>query len=145
MPDENLKDFTISWSIMGLLFFSLMAFTISFFAYNNPLGLNDGSEDMLSSTSANIKGNLVELENGTNELLNITASTNPETSYLGSRDSVSTSYKATGSVKEIWQNSKMLVGWVFTGEVGEVLLGVIAGMIGFLSLYFITKWIRQGI
>jgi hypothetical protein len=144
MGEENLKDFTINWAIFGLLFISLMAFTISFFAANNPIGLNDGSENLLNSTYSDIKGNLIELEGDTNELLNITASTNPETSYLGSKDSVSTSYKAAGTSKGIWQNSKVLISWVFTGDTGDILLGVFAGIIGFLSLYFITKWIRTG-
>ena len=111
---------------------------------NNPIGLNDGSEDILSGTDTNMRTSLQEIEGDTNELLNITAQTNPEVSFLGSRDSVATAYETAGSAKSQWANTKTLIKWVFSGDVGVILLSVFSGLIGFLSIYFITKWIRIG-
>lgn len=144
MAEENLKDFAINWTIFGLLLTCLLTFTVVFMAANNPSGLNDGANNILNSSNNNLTTNLYEIEGDTNDLLNVTANTNPETSFLGSRDSVATSYKTAGTAKEVWASSKNLISWVFTGDTGKILLGVFSGIIGFLTLYFITKWIRQG-
>jgi hypothetical protein len=144
VAEENLKDFAVNWAIFGLLLTCLISFTIFFMYENNPIGLNDGSEDILDSTDTNMRKSLQEIEGDTNELLNITAQTNPEVSFLGSIDSVSTAYEIAGSAKSQWANTKTLIKWIFSGEVGEILLGVFGGLIGFLSIYFITKWIRIG-
>jgi hypothetical protein len=144
MSEDNLKDFAVNWSIFGLLLTCLISFTIMFMYSNNPTGLNDGSNIILNNTQTNLNSRLYELEGDTNALLNVTANTNPETSFLGSRDSVATSYQTAGSAKNMWTSTKQLIGWVFTGDVGKIMLGVFAGLIGFLSLFFITKWIRQG-
>jgi hypothetical protein len=144
VAEENLKDFAVNWAIFGLLLTCLISFTIFFMYENNPIGLNDGSEDILSGTDTNMRTSLQEIEGDTNELLNITAQTNPEVSFLGSRDSVATAYETAGSAKSQWENTKTLIRWVFSGDVGTILLGVFGGLIGFLSIYFITKWIRIG-
>lgn len=144
MADSNLKDFIVSWSLFGLLMVSLLSFATFFMYENNPIGLNDGTENIMNSTKTNFNSNLYEVEGDTDELLNITAGTNPETSFLGSRDSVATSYKTYGSAKSFWQSSKTLIGWVFSGDVGKMILSVFTGLIAFSGLYFITKWIRSG-
>ena len=144
MAEDNLKDFTINWAIFGLLFFCLMGFAISFMANNNPIGLNDGSSDILSSTYSSMNGSLYEVETDSNELLNITAGTNPEASYLGSRDQVGTSYGTYGTGRSFWSSSKQMIQWIFTGEVGKILITTLGGLIAFLGVYFITKWIRVG-
>jgi hypothetical protein len=144
MADENLKDFAISWTILALLVFSLITFAITYMYDNNPIGLNDGTEEILGSTESDMESELTEVEGETNTLLNITSKTNPEKSFLGSRDSVATAYDVAGSAKTSWSNIKNLLGWVFSGEAGKILLGTISGLVGFLMIYFVTKWIRIG-
>ena len=143
MADENLKDFSVNWILFGLLFFSLLTYSISFMFYNNPLGFGD-SESMFSDSSDSINSELISVSNSSNSLLNISAETNPENSFLGSRDSVATSYGVAGTGKGFFESSKIFMGWVLTGTTGEILIAVFSGIIGFLSLYFITKWIRAG-
>ena len=142
--EENLKDFTVNWVIFGPLFTCLMAFTISFMANNNPIGLNDGSDDIFSTTYTSMNGSLYEIESDSDELLNITSKTNPEASYLGSRDTVGTAFGTYGTGKSFWSSSKQMISWVFTGDVGKILLTTLGGLIAFLGIYFIGKWIRTG-
>lgn len=144
MAEDNLKDFTINWAIIGLLFVCLITFTIVFMANNNPNGLTDGSSDILTSTNTYMNSSLYEIEPNSDELLNITSKTNPEASYLGSRDTVGTSYGTYATGSSFWTSAKTMIGWIFTGEVGKVLLITIGGLIGFLGVYFITKWVRTG-
>ena len=144
MAEDNLKDFAVNWMVIGLLLFCLIAFTLSFMYDNNPIGLNDGSSIILNTTNSNLNTRLYAVESEADELLNITANTNPEVSDLGSRDSVATAYKTYGTSKGMWESTKILIAWVFVGETGKILLGVFTGLIGFLGVYFITKWIRTG-
>lgn len=144
MTEDNIKDFTINWVIFGLLTTCLIAFAISFMYANNPYGLNDGSLEKLTSTNTDLNSRLYSIEGDSDELLNITSKTDPEVSQLGSKDSVATAYKMKDSGVSFWTSAKSLIGWVFTGEVGKLLLGVFGGLIGFLSVYFIVKFVRTG-
>lgn len=144
MADENLKDFAISWIEMGLLFFCLLSFAISFIYYNNPTGLGD-SEGIFEDTLSSLESNLISVTNDSNALLNITSETNPEVSQLGSRDSVATSYGMMGNSKGFFESSKIFIAWIFTGAVGQLLLAVFGGLFGFVALYFIIKFVRNGI
>ncbi len=144
MADNNLKDFSINWVLFGLLFWCLLSFAISFMFHNNPNGLGD-SQDFFDDTVSSMQTNLIALPNSSNALLNITSETNPEISDLGSRDSVATSYGIMGTSKGFFENSKIFLGWVLTGTAGELLISVFGGLFGLVSLYFITKWIRNGI
>lgn len=145
MALDNLKDFTMQGLVGGFLLVSLLVFAISFMAANNPTGLGDGTSDRFTTLAKNSTTNLLESPTDSDVLLNITANTNPETGDLGSRDSVASAYSASGNAKEIFETSKDLIGWVFTGTPGKILLGSLAGIIGFLAWYFITKFIRQGL
>lgn len=144
MADLNLKDFAINWVLYGLLFFCLITFTISFMFFNNPEGLGD-SQDIFESSAATMRVKLIALPNESNALLNITSETNPEISDLGSRDSVATSYGITGTSKGFFEASKIFMGWILTGTSGQLLIAIFGGLFGLTSLYFITKWIRNGI
>jgi len=144
MADENLKDFTVGWIITGLLLTSLITFTIGFMYNNNPLGLGDDGDYIFNKTQSDINSKLYEVETDSNELLNITSKTNPETSFLGSRDSVATSYSLKGTATSTWSRMKIFISWILVGDIGKMLLTVFGGIIGFISIYFITKWIRQG-
>jgi len=142
LGDENLKDFTTNLIIGGLLMFCLLAFAITFVFNNNTTALDGGTGDIFSTSYNNISSNLYESPNNSNELLNITANTNPEISQLGSRDSVAVSFQTKGSATSYFEQSKLLISWVFSGTVGKILLGVFGGLIGFLSMFYIWRFVR---
>ena len=143
MADNSLKDFAVNWTLFGLLFFCLITFTISFMFYNNPTGLGD-SQGVFDNSALSMGSNLLEINNETDVLLNITSLTNPEAGYLGSRDSASTSFGIMGTAKGFFDNTKIFMGWILTGATGQILLAVFGGLFSLLSVYFITKWIRNG-
>ncbi len=126
------------------MFFCLLTFTTVFFYNNSPDALGD-SYDKLEGYSTNIQSSLLSIEDESDVYLNITSETNPEISDLGSRDSVATSYGITGNSRTFWESSKSIIGWVFTGTTGQILLSVFGGLFGFTALYYITKWIRNGL
>lgn len=144
MGENDLKDFTVAWIIGGLLMFSLLTFAISFMYDNNSLGLDDGTGDIFDQDYDDIENELTELPTDANFLLNITANTNPEVSDLGSRDSVSTAYGAKQTASDNWDDMKTMVAWVFSGDSGKVLLGTIGGILAFLSMFYIWRFIRSG-
>jgi hypothetical protein len=110
---------------------------------NNPTGLGD-TGTVLETTHESSSDVLVETPQSADSLLNITANTNPEVSDLGSRDVVATSYSAFGTTKDSFNSARTLISWVFTGTTGQILLGVIAGLIGLLGYFYISKHIRTG-
>jgi len=144
MAVNDLNSFTMQGVVGGLLLTCLLSFAIMFMFYNNPTGLGGDTQDVFSGAADDTYNSLVETQEGSNTLLNITANTNPEVSNLGSRDSVSTSYSATGTAKKSYEDAKVLISWVFTGTTGKLLLGVFSGIIGLLAYFYIYKHIRQG-
>jgi len=144
MAEDNLKQFTVNWVITGLLVTCLLAFTIVFMYNNNPIGLGDDANSIINTSSNNYQSNLYEVPNDIDETLNITAATNPERSELGSRYSVATSYKLKSTGKGMFATIKPLIAWIFSGDIGKILLSVFGGLVGALSIYYITKWIRTG-
>jgi len=144
MADDSLKEFTINWILTGFLMFCLITFATLFMINNNPTGLGDDASAILGSTYYNLSSQLISSSEDSDTLLNITANTNPEVSDLGSRDSVATSYEAKGSATGYWEASKTLISWVFSGTTGSMIISVFAGIIGFLSYFYIMKHIRTG-
>lgn len=145
MAEDGLKGFTVNWILGGLLMCCLLAFSLTFILANNPTnGLTDGTENVFSSSYVNYSTKLRGVANDSDNLLNITSNTNPEVSDLGSRDSVAVSFGAKGSTTSYWDSSKKLLGWVFSGDTGKILLGVIGGLVGFLSLFYIWRAIKTG-
>jgi uncharacterized membrane protein YraQ (UPF0718 family) len=144
MAEENLKDFTINWMITGLLFTVLIGFSISFMLNNSDIGVGDPTYSILNKTYANYTSKLELSSDGANKLLNITSKTNPEVSELGSRDSVSSAYEAKTVGTKYWDTSKQLISWIFSGDIGKMLLSTLAGIIAFLSFYYIYVFIRRG-
>lgn len=143
MAEENLKDFTINWILTGFLMFSLVTFAVTFMYNNNPTGLGD-TGSILAGSEAGFSTQLLGVSEDSDRILNITSNTNPEVSLLGSRDSVATSFEARGSVTGYWEASKSLLGWTFSGTAGKMIMSVFAGIIGFLSYFYIAKHIRTG-
>lgn len=144
MAIDNLKDFSVQWVLLGLLFFCMLVFTITFMFNNSPNALRD-SGDKFETYSTGIKSKLLLVEDDSNSLLNITAQNNPEVSDQGSKDSVATSYGLMGTSKSFLESSKSFIGWMFTGDSGKMLISIFSGLFGISSIYFITKWIRNGI
>ena len=124
--------------------FCLIAFATVFMYNNNPTGLGTDASTSLTDTYTGLNSQLLASPEDSDTLLNITANTNPEVSDLGSRDSVATSYEAKGSATGYWETSKSLISWVFSGTIGKMLTSVFAGIIGFLSYFYIMKHIRTG-
>ena len=144
MATTDLKSFTMQGVVGGLLLTCLLFFAISFMYVNNPTGLNDGTGDILQDSYDDSYSSLTETSSSADTLLNITSNTNPETSDLGSRDSVATSYSATGTAKSSLEAAKDLISWVFTGTTGKILIGVLSGIVGLFAYFYIYKHIRQG-
>lgn len=113
-------------------------------ASNNPIGLGDEASTQLGITSSNISTALFLLPEDSDALLNISANTNPTEGFLGSRDSVASSFGIMGVAKSFFTSSKTLISWVFSGAVGQMLLALFGGLFGIFSLYYITKWVRNG-
>lgn len=145
MSEENIKDFTINWIVLGLLGFCLISFAISFMYNNNPIGLGDSAEGIFTQTQSNLSTRLYQTPADADKVLNITANTNPEAGDLGSRDSVASSYSVSGTGRGFFETTKIFIAWVFVGEMGQMLVAVFGGLIGFLAVYFIVKWIKNGI
>ena len=145
MAEEGIKDFTVNWIIGGLLMFCLLAFAITFIYNNNPQGLDDGTGDIFDDSYNNYSTKLIESSEDSNTLLNITSNTNPEISDLGSRDSVAVSFQTAGGATSYWKSSKKMLTWVFSGTSGKILLGSIGGIIGFLAIFYIWRFIRNGL
>ena len=144
MAEAGLKDFSVNWVQFGLLFFCLMSFAVAFMATNNSGGLGEEMDRVFSRSITNFNNSLTQTGEDSDTLLNITANTNPEDSYLGSRDSVATSYGVTGISGGFFTKFKIFLKWIMSGEVGNMLLSVFGGLFGLMSLYYIYKWIRTG-
>jgi len=144
MAENDLKDFTTNWIIAGFLMFCLLTFAITFMYNNNNSGLEDGTGDLFGQNYNNMSNRLIETPEDANFLLNITANTNPEVSDLGSRDSVSAAFESKKTASANWEDSKKIIGWVFSGDTGKILLGVVGGLITFLSAFYIWRFIRAG-
>lgn len=138
MADQNIKDFTVNWVLFGVLFFSLMIFTLSFMYSNNQDALGD-AQGNFEIYSSNLSSNLLELEEGTNEQLNISSIIESEDIDIGSRVAASNSYGFFSTGKTFWESSKGFISWMFAGTSGEILVGVFSGLIGIIALFFIFK------
>ncbi len=144
MADDNIKGFTVHWVMFGLLFTCLLGFAISFMYANNPIGLTDGAGDSFDGSYSGAKSTVSEFDGDANKLLNLTSKTNPEVSFLGSRDSVATSYSLIGSARKNFDSAKTMIGWVFSGDIGKLLLSVFGGLIGTFGVYYGIKLMRTG-
>ena len=142
MADNNIKDFTINWVLFGLLVFCLLAFALSFVANNNPNALGD-TQGTFESTYANLSDSLLEVEDDTNYQINISADLQSEESQLGTRAAASTSYGLMGTGTGFWKKIKGLIALVFSGLMGQIITGVLGGLIGIAALYYIIKLIRS--
>ncbi len=145
MAEDNIKDFAINWIVTGVLVFSLITFAITFMYANNPIGLDAGTGEILNKTQESVSTKLYQTPNDADKVLNITANTNPEASQLGSRDSVAAAYSISGTGTGFFKSTKIFLSWILIGDAGKMLISVFGGLIGFFAVYFIVKWVRNGI
>src|SRR6056297_1446895 len=129
MAEETLKDFTVNWILTGLLFTALLSFTILFMANNSTIGLSDNASEIFGNSQTTFNSRLQNVSNEADDVLNITANTNPEVSELGSRDSVASSFQNKKTASGYWQSTKVLLSWIFSGTIGKTILASIAGII----------------
>jgi len=141
MANDNIKDFTIQWIFFGLLFFSLLSFAVIFVANNNADAFGTSQSKFDASS---LQSELISKDNEIDPLLNVTANTNPETGDLGSRDSVAVAYGLKGTSVGFIESAQMFMGWIFTGDAGDVIISVFIGIGSIGFLYFIYKSVRQG-
>lgn len=142
MADRDIKDFTVNWVLFGLLVFTLLAFAITFVANNNPDALGD-SQGAFETTYGNLSDSLLEVEGNTNSQINISADLQSEESQLGTRAAASTSYGLMETGTGFWKKAKVLIALVFSGLIGQIIIGVFGGLIGIAALYYIIKLIRS--
>ncbi len=144
MAIDNIKDFSVQWVLFGVLFLSLLGFATSFIYQNSPGAL--GVEgDKLGVYQTNITGQLVVVESDMDDTLEILAQNDPEVSDQGSKDSVASSFSIRGTANTMISSFKLFMSWIFAGTIGQLLVSVLVGMFGLLSVYFIFKYIRNGI
>jgi hypothetical protein len=136
MADQNIKDFTTNWVTFGLLFFFMMTFTLTFFYNNNPDALSD-NQGTFELYANNISNQLVELEDKTNQQINVSALIESEDQELGSRVAASNSYGFWDTSSSFWESSKGFIGWILAGAAGTILISVLGGLIGIAVLYWI--------
>lgn len=130
---------------MGVVLFCLISFATIFMVQNNPIGLGEDASAQLGLTYDNLSSSIFQLPDDSDAILNITANTNPTEGFLGSRDSVATSYNLMDMARGFFTSSKTLISWIFGGDIGKMLLAVFGGLFGVFSFYYIVKLIRNGI
>jgi hypothetical protein len=143
--ENNLGELVQNYALLGLLIFAMVAFTAAFISNNGQYALNDGTDSVFSKTNNSLSSNFNLVSNSSDSVLNITSNTDPEKSYLGSKDSVATSYQTYGTVRKTWDSTKILFSYVFSGEIGFILLIVFSSLLTFLGVMLIIKLIRQGV
>lgn len=143
MANDNIKDFSINFVLYGLLFVALCTFAVTFIINNNQYAMDN---DLLNSTNnslISVQSNLVDIETTGNDISNTTSYTDPEASYLGSKDQVATAYSMAGSSKVTFESSKKILGIVL-GDNAILIISIISGIIVFSFVYFIIKLLRVG-
>lgn len=141
MADENIKDFAVTWIVMGFLFFSLLTFAITFIANNNPDALG-GYESNFEYSRSDIQSSLIEIEDDVNLNLNTSAELASEETSLGSQAAASTSYSLFGTGQGFFKKIKPFMAWIFSGIIGEILIAVLGGIVGVTGTYFVIRLVR---
>lgn len=143
MAEDNIKDLVVNWGAFGILFVALISFAIIFMA-NNATIIDSGATT-LDSYGQNMTTTVEKVENNSNEVLDILSNTDPEVSDLGSKDSVSSSFKSAANPKEIWESSKPMFSYVIADEtMATFLLGSLGAIFLAVIAYLIYKSIRVG-
>lgn len=142
MADEELRQAVITWSLLGLLSFSLIGFFLTVVSSNNISSLSPEYFNKLNATKNNLNTYFVNSSATADKVLNSTSFTNPEASYLGSKDQVATAYDVAGSAKGSFEQLKLLIGIAFSQNPEYLIF--FGGIIIFSFVMLIISFLRIG-
>jgi len=142
MAEDNIKDFTITWVLTGVLIFSLLTFALIFTFSNNPSALGE-NEQQITIIKGNLSGSLQEVTNSTNTNFNTSAQLNSKDTSVGTASASSTSYNFAGTGQSKWDIIKQMIAWVFAGTFGQLLIKMLSGLFALAALYYVIKLIRS--
>jgi hypothetical protein len=139
---DNIKDFTVTWILAGVLVFSLLTFALIFTFNNNPSALGE-SKEQIEILEGDFSNSLLEIEDDMDAKMNSSAKLNSEDQALGTASASSTSYGIGGTAQSKVTLMKKMISWVFAGTFGQMITKVIGGIFGLVLLYFIVILIRR--
>ena len=139
---DNIKDFTLTWVLTGVLVFSLLTFALIFVYNNNPSALGE-SENQILLLEGEFSNSLVEIEGDMDSKMNSSAKLNSEDQALGTASASSTSYGFMGTAQSKVTIMKQMISWIFAGTFGQILISMLAGIVGLVGLYYIVVFIRR--
>ncbi len=142
MADEDLKEEVITYILLGILAFFLISFVLYVIANNNPNAISPSYIKELNDTKTSVRMSFINSSATADKVLNSTSYTNPEASYLGSKDQVATAYDTMGTGKSSWTNIKKLLGIVFS-ENPEIIIAFSA-IVVFAFVMAIIAFLRIG-
>jgi hypothetical protein len=142
MASEDLKSFTITWILFGLLALCLIVTALNLFSNNNSGALTGKYHDLLNETQEDLKIKIYDVNKQSENSLNSTGYTNPEISQLGSKDQVATAFNMMGSSKAMWTSAKNMIGIIIADN--PIILIIFGGIIIFSAIFLIIKLIRVG-
>lgn len=142
MTEDNIKDFTLTWILAGVLIFSLLTFALIFTYNNNPSALGE-NEQQITVLKGNFSNSLQEVEGDMNTEFNTSAELNSEDTSVGTASASSTSYNFAGTGQSKWTIIKQMIAWIFAGTFGQIVIKIISGIFGLVALYYVIKLIRS--
>jgi len=101
------------------------------------------TQGQFEDSYTDLKDSLIEIESSTESQINVSADLQSDESQLGTRAAASTSYGLMDSGTTFWNKSKNLMAFVFSGLMGQIILGVFGTLIAMAALYYIVKLIRS--
>jgi hypothetical protein len=142
MAEDNIKDFTVTWILAGVIIFALLTFALTFVYNNNPSALGE-NEEQITILKGNFSNSLQEVEGESNTQFNTSAQLNSEDTVIGTASASSTSYGFAGTGQSKWTIIKQMIAWVFAGTFGQILIRILSGLFGIVALYYVIKLIRS--
>lgn len=142
MAEDNIKDFTVTWILTGVLVFALLTWAL-IFVYNNNTSALGQNQEQLDIIRGNFSNSLQEIPQNVGRENNISAQINSQDLVVGKSSSSSTSYGFSGTGLSQWEVMKQLIAWTFAGTFGQLLIKVITGLFGIVALYYVIKLIRS--
>lgn len=142
MADEDLRGFVETYLLFGLLMLGLIGVALYLVFMNNSTAISGDYYSTLNETRKNLNIAFINSSATADKVLNSTSYTNPEASYLGSKDQVSSAYETMGSAKKMWSQVGLMLGILFSSN--PEIVWIFGGMIVFSVVMLIIKFIRTG-
>ena len=139
---DNIKDFTVTWILTGVLVFALLTFALIFVYNNNPTALGE-NEEQIEILEGDFSNSLQEIEQDMDIKMNSSAKLNSEDTVLGTASASSTSYGFMGTAQSKVTIMKRMIAWIFAGTFGQILAKILSGLVGLVGLYYIVVFIRR--